>query len=43
MGLDVIRTDQEADKAVTENMRGVNLRIDKIIRNNLKDQTYMEL
>ena len=39
VGLDVIRTDQESDKAVHESKRGINVRVDNIIKANMLDQT----
>lgn len=39
VGLDVIRTDQESDKIVFEQRRGINIRADAIIKGNLLDQT----
>jgi len=43
VGLDVIRTDQEADKIAAEQRRGVNIRVDNIIRSNLLDQTAVAM
>ena len=44
VGLDVIRTDHEADKIVAEQKRGINIRSDNIMKANLLDQTaaYMQ-
>lgn len=39
VGLDVIRTDQEADKVAAEQRRGVSIRIDNIVKRNLLDTT----
>ena len=39
VGLDVIRTDHEADKIVAEQKRGINIRSDNIMKANLLDQT----
>jgi len=39
----VIRTDQEADKIMTESKRGVNKRNDTIVKQNLKDQTNFSM
>jgi hypothetical protein len=39
VGLDVIRTDHVADKIAAEHRRGVNVRVDNIVRRNLLDQT----
>jgi hypothetical protein len=37
VGLDVIRTDQESDKFIHEQQRGINVRADNLIKGNLKD------
>ena len=39
VGLDVIRSDHEADRVTHESTRGINVRTDRIIRGNLLDQT----
>lgn len=39
VGLDVIRTDQESDRLIYEQQRGINVRADNLIKENLKDQT----
>jgi hypothetical protein len=35
VGLDVIRTDYEADMLISEQKRGINVRMDTIVKENL--------
>ena len=41
VGLDVIRTDQEADKIISESKIGINTKLDKVVKLNLLDQTAL--
>ena len=37
VGLDIIRTDQEADKIISESRIGINTKLDKVVKSNLLD------
>lgn len=39
VGLDVLRTDQDSDELVFEQRRGINIRVDTVIKANLLDHT----
>ena len=39
VGLDVVRTDQDSDRLVFEQRRGINIRVDAVIKANLQDHT----
>ena len=41
VGLDIIRTDQEADKIISESRIGINTKLDKVVKLNLLDQTAL--
>lgn len=43
VGLDVIRTDIESDKIIAESRVGINTKLDKLVKQNLLDQTAISM
>ena len=41
VGLDIIRTDQEAEKIISESRIGINTKLLKVVKSNLLDQTAL--